>query len=143
MMGRRRLVSRDGIIGCYIMANRMHGAVYVGVSGDLIVRVNEHRNGHGSTHTSRYGLTRLVWYETRATIISAIQREKSLKRYRRDWKCNLIERMNPDWSDLYNSLVTGGVALPPDPELYRDWTPKAPAPSKPRALPKNWPTEES
>jgi putative endonuclease len=142
-MGRRRMVTRDGLIGVYIMANRMHGALYVGVSGDLIARVNQHRNGRGSRHTSRYGLTRLVWYETRPTIISAIQRETSLKRYPRDWKCNLIERMNPDWSDLYTSLVTGGAVAPPDPDLYRDWTPSEPRPPKPRPLPKDWPTEES
>ena len=137
------MVTRDGLIGVYIMANRMHGAVYVGVSGDLIARVHAHREGRGSHHTSRYGLTRLVWYETHTLMTGAIQREKSLKRYPRDWKCNLIERMNPDWSDLYNSLVTGGVAAPSDPDLYRDWTPREPAPPKPRALPKTWPTEES
>jgi putative endonuclease len=135
------MVRRNGIIGCYIMANRMHGALYVGVTADLIARVNDHREGRGSSHTKRYGLTRLVWYETRPTIISAIQREKSLKRYPRDWKCNLIERMNPDWSDLYNSLVTGGAVVTPD--LYRDWTPSELPPHEPRALPKNWPTEES
>jgi len=132
------MVSRDGIIACYMMANQMHGSIYIGVTSHLIARVHEHREGHGSRHTSRYGLKRLVWYEGHETITGAIQREKSLKRYPRDWKCNLIERINPDWSDLYNSLVTGGVVVPPDPDLYRDWAPSEPAPPRPRPLPKGW-----
>lgn len=132
------MVSRDGLIGCYMMANRMHGAIYIGVSSDLIARVHQHREGRIEGFTKRYGLKRLVWYEGHDTIIGAIRREKSLKRWPRDWKCNLIERTNPDWSDLYAGLVTGGVAAAPDPDLYRDWTPKAPEPPKPRSLPKGW-----
>jgi putative endonuclease len=138
------MVSRDGVIGCYMMANRMHGTIYIGVSGNLIARVHQHRSGLGDDDgfTKRYGLTRLVWYEIHERMTAAIQRETSLKRYPRDWKCNLVERMNPDWSDLYDALVSGGVAVPPDPELYRDWTPNEPAPPKPRALPKDWPTTD-
>ena len=138
------MVARDGIIGCYMMANRMHGTLYIGVTSHLIARVHQHRTGLGddNSFTKRHGLTRLVWYETHSLMTAAIQREKSLKRYARDWKCNLVERMNPDWSDLYNSLVTGGAAVSADPDLYRDWTPREPAPSKPRPLPKDWPTED-
>ncbi|MBJ7483437.1 GIY-YIG nuclease family protein [Brevundimonas sp.] len=136
------MVTRDGIIACYMMSNQMHGSIYIGVSGDLIARIGQHREGRGSRHTSKYGLKRLVWYQPFELMTVAIQREKSLKRYERDWKCNLIERMNPDWSDLYNSLVTGGVAVPPDPDLYRDWTPKEAEPPKPRPLPKDWPTSD-
>jgi len=134
------MVSRDGIIGCYMMSNGMHGTIYIGVTSHLIARVRQHRIGLGGddSFTKRYGLTRLVWYESHQTIVGAIQREKSLKRYPRDWKCNLIERMNPDWSDLYDSLVNGGVPVPPDAELYRDWTPSEPAAPKPRPLPKGW-----
>jgi putative endonuclease len=132
------MVSRDGLIGCYMMANRMHGAIYIGVSSDLIARVHQHREGRIEGFTKRYGLKRLVWYEGHDTIIGAIRREKSLKRWPRDWKCNLIERTNPDWSDLYGGLVTGGVAAAPDPDFYRDWTPRPPDPPKPRSLPKGW-----
>ena len=76
-------------------------------------------------------------------MIDAIAREKRLKRWNRDWKTALIERTNADWSDLYDSLVTGGVAVAPDPDAYRDWTPKAPEPPCPRPLPKGWRTDET
>jgi len=136
------MVSRNGLIGVYMMANRMHGAIYIGVTSDLIMRTDQHRRGAGEGFTRRYGLKRLVWYEHHDTIISAIQREKSLKRYPRDWKANLIERMNPDWSDLFPVLMSGGIEAVPDPDAYRDWTPaEQPAP-KPHPLPKGWRTDE-
>gem|GEM_PF-531659 len=135
------MVSRDGLIGVYMMANRMHGAIYIGVTADLIVRADQHRRGVAEGFTQRYELKRLVWYELHDSIVSAIQREKSLKRYARDWKANLIERMNPDWSDLFPALVSGGAETPPAPDAYRDWTPSAQAP-RPRPLPKNWRTDE-
>ena len=84
----------------YILANRYHGALYVGVTSDLPARIVQHREGTFEGHTKRYGITRLVYYEVGGTMESVIAREKSLKRWRRDWKCNLIERQNPLWNDL-------------------------------------------
>ncbi len=136
------MVNRDGLIGVYMMANRMHGAIYIGVTSDLILRTDQHRRGVVEGFTRRYGLKRLVWYELHETIVDAIQREKSLKRYPRDWKTNLIERMNPDWSDLFPTLVSGGAEATPDVEAYRDWTPAEQAAPDLRPLPKNWRTDE-
>ena len=87
-----------------MMASRKHGTIYVGVSGHFIDRVAQHREGLISGFTSRYGVKRLVWYELHEGIVTAIAREKSLKKYRRDWKINLIERDNPNWDDLYPQL---------------------------------------
>jgi putative endonuclease len=89
----------------YIMTNRQFGTLYIGVTSDLVRRVDEHRNGRLQGFTRRYGLKRLVWYEAHAEIGLAIQREKSLKEFHRDWKINLIERLNPHWLDLYPGLV--------------------------------------
>ncbi|GAA0638942.1 GIY-YIG nuclease family protein [Brevundimonas lenta] len=132
------MVTRDGVIGCYMMANRRHGTLYIGVSSDLVGRVHQHRQGLIEGFTKRHGLKRLVWYECHQSITAAIQREKSLKRYLRDWKTTLIERMNPDWIDLYDSLATGGAAWKGEPEAWLDWKPKAPEPSRPHPLPKGW-----
>lgn len=136
------MVNRDGLIGVYMMANRMHGAIYIGVTSDLILRTDQHRRGVVEGFSQRYGLKRLVWYELHETIVDAIQREKSLKRYPRDWKTNLIERINPDWSDLFPALVSGGAEATPDVEAYRDWTPAEQAAPDLRPLPKNWRTDE-
>ena len=94
----------ERFIAVYMMANRKHGTLYVGVTGDLISRVVQHREGDLEGFTQRYGLKRLVWHERHRTITEAIQREKSLKKYKRDWKTNLIERENPDWSDLFAEI---------------------------------------
>jgi putative endonuclease len=84
----------------YIMSNRPNGVLYVGVTSDLSRRVYEHREGIVKGFTSRYGLTRLVYYETYSMVVDAIQREKNIKHWPRQWKINLIERMNPEWRDL-------------------------------------------
>ena len=89
----------------YILASKPYGTLYVGVTNGLLQRVGDHRDGAGSRFTARYGVDRLVYFETFSTIDDAIQREKSLKRYRRQWKINLIERDNPDWLDLYPVLL--------------------------------------
>jgi putative endonuclease len=83
------------------MASRMHGTLYVGVTSDLLLRVSQHREGVFDGFTKRYGVKRLVWFENHDSIVDAIQREKSLKKYKREWKVNLIERLNPKWDDLY------------------------------------------
>ena len=90
----------------YIPASQPIGTLYIGVTNDLLGRVAAHRDGTGSKFTSRYGVKMLVYHEPCADIRTAIQREKSLKRYRREWKLNLIERDNPHWSDLYPGLLS-------------------------------------
>jgi putative endonuclease len=89
----------------YILTNRANGTLYTGVTARLSERIRQHREGRGSLFTRRYGLKRLVWYEHHADIRDAIQRETSLKRWRRAWKVRLILYMNPDWDDLYETLA--------------------------------------
>ncbi len=89
----------------YIMADRYRGTMYVGVAADLAARVDQHRTGEGSEFCRRYGLGRLVWAEHAPAIVDAIAHEKRVKRWRRDWKFALIERGNPDWLDLFDSLA--------------------------------------
>ncbi|WP_262271296.1 GIY-YIG nuclease family protein [Microvirga yunnanensis] len=88
----------------YILASRPGGALYVGVTNDLAPRVFEHRSGRGSGHSRRYRIDRLVYYESYPSIVDAIQRETSIKRWPRAWKTNLILGMNPTWRDLYEEL---------------------------------------
>ena len=88
----------------YILASRPHGTLYVGVTNNLLGRVEMHKDGEGSAFTSKYGVGLLVHFEAFGYVDKAIQREKSLKRYRRQWKINLIERENPHWQDLYPAL---------------------------------------
>lgn len=99
------MVGRDAFIAVYIVADRMRGTLYIGVTSDLIRRVWEHREGVLPGFTKRYGLKRLVWHESFEDMSNAIQREKSLKRWPRQWKINLIERENPHWDDLYAGIV--------------------------------------
>ena len=98
--------SRYPFIAAYILANRKHGTLYVGVTSDLLSRVTTHRDGTVAGFTKRFGLKRLVWFEQHETMLGAIQREKSLKRYRREWKVNLIEAKNPDWADLFEEIMS-------------------------------------
>ena len=86
------------------MTYRPNCALYVGVTSQLPARVSQHREGRIPGFTQAYGLKRLVWYEPHETMAHAIRREKSLKKYRRAWKINLIERDNPRWDDLYPGL---------------------------------------
>jgi putative endonuclease len=88
----------------YILANRPRGVLYVGVTSDLARRAWQHRSGTGSGFVKRYGVTRLVYAERHEEIISAIQRETSIKRWPRAWKIDLIATMNPAWDDLYDRL---------------------------------------
>lgn len=84
----------------YMMTNREFGVLYAGVTADIHVRIAQHREGRGSEFCRKYGLDRLVLVEPHATIQEAIAREKQLKRWRREWKVELIERANPLWEDL-------------------------------------------
>jgi putative endonuclease len=89
----------------YIMTNRPNGMLYIGVTNDIARRVYEHRTGIGSRFTSRYGLSRLAYFERHDDILAAIQREKNMKGWPRAWKARLISRINPEWRDLYDDLV--------------------------------------
>ncbi len=107
----RRMVARDPFnvfIAVYMMTNRKHGTIYTGVTSRFIDRITEHREGLIDGFTKTYGLHRLVWYEWHEHMTVAIQREKSIKKYRREWKINLIERENPHWDDLYPALIKRG-----------------------------------
>ncbi len=88
----------------YIMASKRKGTLYVGVTSDLPKRAYEHREGLAPGFTRTYGCKMLVWYEAHETIPAAIQREKTIKHYVRQWKLNLIEELNPNWDDLYETL---------------------------------------
>jgi putative endonuclease len=88
----------------YIMASRRNGTLYTGVTNDLARRATQHRDGNGSTFTRTYNISRLVWAEPHDDINLAIVREKAIKKWRRAWKLELIERVNPDWDDLYETL---------------------------------------
>ena len=92
----------------YILASAYHGTLYVGVTSNLVGRLVQHRAGAFEGFTKRHGVLRLVYFETGESMRGAIQREKTLKKWPRDWKCNLIERGNPEWNDLGPSL-----GLPP------------------------------
>lgn len=88
----------------YILASKPNGTLYIGVTSNLAARVHEHREGRGSVFTKRYGVNKLVWYEAHDRIEGAIQRETSLKRWKRSWKLDLVHAMNPNWEDLYETL---------------------------------------
>ncbi len=90
-------------IATYILANKRHGTLYVGVTSNLYERMRQHREGVFPGFSKTHGLKRLVWYEPFESIVDAIQREKTVKHYVRDWKTNLIERDNPNWEDLYEA----------------------------------------
>ena len=89
----------------YLLASGKHGTLYVGVTRDLVGRVYQHKTKETPGFTSRYGVSRLVWFETYDDPTSAIAREKEIKKWRRDWKTSMIENENPDWDDLYNSIT--------------------------------------
>ncbi len=95
------MVANEAFIAVYMMANRKHGTLYVGVTSQFLLRVYQHREGLIPGFTKAYGLKRLVWYEPQESMIFAIHREKQIKKYKREWKINLIERDNPNWDDLY------------------------------------------
>ena len=101
----------EGTPCVYILANRYNGALYVGVTSNLVARIIQHREGTFEGHTKKYGITRLVWFETGESMEGAIAHEKRLKRWRRDWKRNLIERDNPAWNDLAVGLGLAPLAV--------------------------------
>ena len=88
----------------YIMTNKRGGVLYIGVTADLPARISQHKQGKGSAFCRRYGLNRLVYAEPHAEIADAIAREKAMKAWKRAWKIELIERGNPKWRDLFDTI---------------------------------------
>ena len=84
----------------YILASGRNGTLYVGVTNDLGRRIGEHRDGVADGFTRRYRVTRLMYYETFDDVTAAIHRESQVKKYKREWKLNLIQRDNVEWRDL-------------------------------------------
>ena len=89
----------------YMLASKKNGTLYIGVTSDLPRRVFEHKNNLLEGFTKKYKIHNLVWYEQHETILGAITREKQLKKYKREWKINLIDRSNPEWKDLYSCIL--------------------------------------
>ena len=87
------------------MASKKYGTLYTGVTSDLINRTWRHKNNSIDGFTKTYQIHQLVWYEMHETMESAILREKRLKKWNRSWKIRLMEEMNPDWEDLYHSII--------------------------------------
>jgi putative endonuclease len=89
----------------YILASRIGGTLYIGVTNDLIRRVGEHRLKSVKGFTKKYEVDRLVYFEQFGDIENAIKREKRLKKWNRAWKIRLIEELNPNWDDLYPAIA--------------------------------------
>jgi putative endonuclease len=89
----------------YLMASKRHGTLYVGVTSDLAGRANEHKKDLREGFTRKYGVHLLVWFEEYGDVHDAILREKRIKKWRREWKIELIEKMNPDWTDMFEQII--------------------------------------
>ena len=89
----------------YILASKRNGTLYIGVTSDLTKRVWEHKNDLVEGFTKRYSVHRLVWYEIHESMESAIKKERSMKGWKRVWKLELIESLNPDWKDMYHTII--------------------------------------
>ena len=89
----------------YLLASGRNGTLYLGVTGNLVQRVWQHREHLVDGFSKEYGVTQLVWFEQHDTVESAITREKRIKKWRREWKLDLIERSNPYWNDRWPEVV--------------------------------------
>lgn len=89
----------------YILANKRNGTLYIGVTSDVVKRGWEHRNKLIEGFTTKYGIHKLVYYETHENMLAAITREKQIKKWNRAWKLRLIEQLNPEWRDLWPEIV--------------------------------------
>ena len=89
----------------YLLANGKNGTLYLGVTSNLIQRVHQHKAGTLQGFTSRYDVKSLVWFEGTPSIEAAIAREKQLKNWKREWKIALFEKTNPEWLDLYETIL--------------------------------------
>ena len=89
----------------YILASGRNGTLYVGVTNDLVRRVAEHKSAEAKGFTKRYDVMRLVWFDETPDVNAALQREKTMKKWPRAYKLNVIEELNPQWRDLYEDLL--------------------------------------
>jgi putative endonuclease len=89
----------------YLMSSRRNGTLYLGVTSDLPQRIHQHRNGQGDGFSKRYGCRTLVWYAAFDDIQEARARELQMKKWKRAWKLQVIEEMNPDWRDLFADIA--------------------------------------
>ena len=89
----------------YILASKPNGTLYIGVTSDLVQRTWQHKNNFVEGFTKKHATHTLVWYEQHQDMESAILREKELKKWRRQWKIELIEKTNSKWNDLYDSII--------------------------------------
>ena len=89
----------------YILASKRYGTLYTGITGRIAGRIYEHKHDIMPGFTARYGVHILVWFETHSDVHAAISREKQIKGWNRDWKIRLIEKLNPNWDDLYPRIV--------------------------------------
>ena len=89
----------------YILASQRNGTLYIGVTSDLIQRVWQHKSDFVDGFTQKYHVHQLVWYEIHENMHGAIIREKQMKEWKREWKLALVEKANPYWNDLYESLI--------------------------------------
>ena len=108
--------SEDTVYYVYIMTNRRNGTLYTGVTNQIWRRVREHQQGINDGFTKKYGLKRLVYYEVFGDVNKAIKREKTMKKWPRQWKLNVIESINPTWLDLYEFIHEQGNLLCIDPQ---------------------------
>jgi putative endonuclease len=102
-------MSRERSFWVYILASRLGGTLYIGVTNDLVRRVYEHRSKFVPGFTRRYGVERLVYFEQFSTAEAAITPEKQLKKWNRAWKIQLIEECNPNWDDLFEGIAAGNI----------------------------------
>ena len=100
-----------------ILATAYYGTLYTGVTSNLVGRIMQHRAGRFDGYTKKHSIHRLVYHEVADTMEVAIRREKQLKRYKREWKRNLIERQNPEWNDLAVGLGLDPLTVLPGPGL--------------------------
>ena len=89
----------------YILASSRYGTLYTGITSDLVKRTWQHREKLVDGFTKEYGVKKLVWSEIHEDVLSAITREKQIKKWNRAWKIRLIQEQNPRWEDLYGSVV--------------------------------------
>ncbi len=89
----------------YILASKRNGTLYLGVTSNLVQRIWQHKNDFVEGFTKRYDVHTLVWFEGHESMESAIAREKAIKEWKREWKLELIEKVNPTWRDLYDEIV--------------------------------------
>ena len=89
----------------YILASKRNGTLYTGVTSHLVQRLEQHKSGMVDGFSKRYGVHFLVWYEEHDTMLSAIAREKQIKKWNRSWKLRLIEEVNPEWRNMADDLL--------------------------------------